>query len=136
MDEVFGEENFLASIAWEKRYTRSNNAKLFYSLKDTIIAYRRSEAVEVLRESRTEKSNAIYSNPDNDPRGAWTSSSYVNPATKEQRPNLVYSIKNPNTGGMLNTPPTPGNTSHLNMRAMCKKNDYGGAQMATQNILG
>lgn len=98
MDEVFGEENFLASIAWEKRYTRSNNAKLFYSLKDTIVAYRRSEAVEVLRESRTEKSNAIYSNPDNDPRGAWTSSSYVNPATKAQRPNLVYSIKNPNTG--------------------------------------
>ncbi len=104
MDEVFGEENFLASIAWEKRYTRSNNAKLFYSLKDTIIAYRRSEAVEVLRESRTEKSNAIYSNPDNDPRGAWTSSSYVNPATKEQRPNLVYSIKNPNTGGDVEHP--------------------------------
>ena len=30
MDEIFGAGNFLASIAWEKRYTRSNNAKLFY----------------------------------------------------------------------------------------------------------
>ena len=36
MNEVFGEENFIANIAWEKRYTRSNNAKLFYSLKDKI----------------------------------------------------------------------------------------------------
>jgi adenine-specific DNA-methyltransferase len=34
MVEVFGEENFLAMISWEKRYTRSNNARLFYSLKD------------------------------------------------------------------------------------------------------
>ena len=40
MDEIFGAGNFLASIAWEKRYTRSNNAKLFYSLKDYIICYR------------------------------------------------------------------------------------------------
>jgi len=98
MNELFGEENFLAAIAWEKRYTRSNNAKLFYSLKDSILVYRKSQSVRVLRESRTEKSNAIYSNPDNDPRGDWTSSSYVNPARKEQRPNLVYPIHNPFNG--------------------------------------
>ena len=36
-DEIFGNNNFLANIAWEKRYTRSNNAKLFYSLKDSIL---------------------------------------------------------------------------------------------------
>jgi adenine-specific DNA-methyltransferase len=42
MDMVFGEANFLAAIAWEKRYTRSNNAKRFYSLKDTVLAYRAS----------------------------------------------------------------------------------------------
>jgi adenine-specific DNA-methyltransferase len=104
MDEVFGEENFLAAIAWEKRYTRSNNAKRFYSLKDTIIAFRRSDALSVLREARTEKSKEIYSNPDNDPRGDWTSSSYVNPATKEQRPNLVYKIENPFTKQFVEHP--------------------------------
>ena len=98
MDEIFGPEHFLADIAWEKRYTRSNNAKLFYSLKDTILVYRKSDAVSFLREERTEKSDGIYKNPDNDPNGEWTTSSYVNPATKEQRPNLVYKIKNPNTG--------------------------------------
>jgi len=104
MNEVFGEENFLAAIAWEKRYTRSNNAKLFYSLKDTILVYRKSEAVATIRETRSEESKAIYSNPDNDSRGVWTSSSYVNPATKEERPNLVYPIKNPHSGDVVEHP--------------------------------
>ena len=94
-DGVFGTENFLADIAWEKRYTRSNNAKRFYSLKDTVLSYRVSEDLNVIREARTEKSKSNYSNPDNDPRGPWISSSYVNPATKEQRLNLVYPIHNP-----------------------------------------
>lgn len=104
MDEIFGEENFLANIAWEKRFTRSNNAKLFYSLKDSILLYRGSSEVSFLREPRTEKSDSIYSNPDDDPRGDWTSASYVNPATKEQRPNLVYSIINPFTGEQVRHP--------------------------------
>jgi adenine-specific DNA-methyltransferase len=104
MAELFGEENFLASVAWEKRYTRSNNAKLFYSLKDTLLLFRRSEALGQLREERSDKSKNIYANPDNDPRGMWTSSSYVNPATKEQRPNLVYKIMNPTTGVLIEHP--------------------------------
>ena len=104
MNEIFGEENFVAAIAWEKRFTRSNNAKMFYSVKDSILLYRKSEAVSLLREPRTEKSDSIYSNPDNDPRGDWTSASYVNPATKEQRPNLVYVITNPFTGGKIAHP--------------------------------
>ncbi|WP_334106478.1 site-specific DNA-methyltransferase [Methylobacillus sp.] len=104
MVEIFGEENFLAMISWEKRYTRSNNARLFYSLKDTLVTFRKSEAVSLLREARGEKSKDIYSNPDNDTRGVWTSSSYVNPATKEQRPNLVYTIVNPFNGEKIDHP--------------------------------
>jgi site-specific DNA-methyltransferase (adenine-specific)/adenine-specific DNA-methyltransferase len=104
MDEIFGAANCLAIVAWEKRYTRSNNAKMFYSMKDTVLVYRRSIAVNFLREARTEKSNSIYKNPDDDPRGSWTSASYVNPATKEQRPNLVYQIQNPFNGKEVNHP--------------------------------
>ncbi len=104
MVDIFGEENFLAMIAWEKRYTRSNNARLFYSLKDTLVVFRKSDALSVLRETRGEKANGIYSNPDNDSRGVWTSSSYVNPATKDQRPNLVYTIVNPATGEKIDHP--------------------------------
>lgn len=94
-DEIFGARNFLANIAWEKRYTRSNNAKMFYSLKDSILVYRKSDTLCEIKEARTEKADANYSNPDNDPRGAWMTSSYVNPATKEKRPNLVYEIISP-----------------------------------------
>ncbi len=97
MDEVFGTDNFLALVAWEKRFTRSNNAKLFSSIKDTLILYRKSDQVQYLREDRSDKSDAIYTNPDSDTRGPWTSVSYVNPATKEARPNLVYTITNPFT---------------------------------------
>lgn len=96
-DEIFGEQNFLANIVWEKRFTRSNNAKLFASVTEYIITIRKSESVKFLRASRTEKSDSLYSNPDNDPRGPWTSVSYVNPASKEERPNLAYIINNPFT---------------------------------------
>ena len=95
MNEIFGEENFLISVVWEKRYTRSNNAKAFTTLTESILVYRKSEAVTVIKEPRNEKADSIYSNPDNDPRGDWTSVSYVNPATKEQRPNLSYPLWNP-----------------------------------------
>jgi len=103
-DEIFGENNFIAQIAWEKRYTRSNNAKRFYSLKDNILVYRKSELLEVIKEKRTDKADSNYRNPDNDVRGAWATSSYVNPATKEARPNLVYGIKNPVSGKIVNHP--------------------------------
>ena len=97
MDEVFGEENFIAAVAWRKRYTRSNNARMFYSQKDYVLSYRKSEILNVIKEPRTDKSDSTYSNPDNDPKGPWMTASYVNPATKEQRKNLVYPIKNPFT---------------------------------------
>ena len=97
-DEIFGQENRLASVVWEKRFTRSNNAKTFATLTERILCYRKSTVLSEVKEPRNEKADSTYSNPDNDPRGVWTSVSYVNPATKDQRPNLVYSIKNPITG--------------------------------------
>jgi adenine-specific DNA-methyltransferase len=103
-DEIFGEANFLAQIAWEKRYTRSNNAKRFYSLKDNVLAYRKSASLDVIKEQRNEKSDSNYSNPDNDPGGPWMTSSYVNPATKAERPNLVYSILKPANGESVDHP--------------------------------
>ncbi|MXS84429.1 site-specific DNA-methyltransferase [Nitrosomonas sp. HPC101] len=103
-DEIFGATNFVAQIAWEKRYTRSNNAKRFYSLKDNILVFRCSESLDIIKEKRSEKADSGYRNPDNDPRGAWITSSYVNPATKEARPNLVYGIKNPITGAIVHHP--------------------------------
>ena len=103
-DEIFGEENFLVNIIWEKRYTRSNNSKLFGTMTEHILCYRRSSALITIKEPRTDRSDEIYSNPDNDERGAWTSVSYVNPASREERPNLCYPIVNPITRTTVNHP--------------------------------
>ncbi len=104
VDEIFGEANFLADIIWQHRYGRSNNAKLFSNQREHVIAYRKSDSVSHIRVKRDEKLNETYSNPDDDPRGSWVSSSYVNPAMKEQRPNLVYAVVNPHTGAEVNHP--------------------------------
>lgn len=104
-NEVFGEENFLSQIVWIKRYTRSNNAKKFTTLTEPVLAYQKNAtAISEIKEIRNEKADSIYSNPDNDPRGVWTSVSYVNPATRDERPNLCYSIRNPLTGREINHP--------------------------------
>jgi adenine-specific DNA-methyltransferase len=96
-DEVFGEDNFLANIIWEKRFTRSNNSKTFATLSEHIVCFRKSDVLSEVKEPRNKKADSTYTNPDNDPRGVWTSVSYVNPATKEKRPNLSYKLINPIT---------------------------------------
>lgn len=104
-DELFGIENFISQIVWEKRYTRSNNSKRFTTLTEPILCYVKNiNSVIEIKEKRSKKADSIYSNPDNDPRGVWTSVSYVNPATKDQRPNLSYSLFNPITETIVEHP--------------------------------
>jgi len=97
-DDIFGEDNFVADIVWEKRFTRNNDAQMIASVVDHILFYRKSTSLSKLREPRTEKSDSIYKNPDSDPRGPWTSVSYISQRTKDQRKNLSYEILNPITG--------------------------------------
>lgn len=106
-DEIFGEQNFQADISWQKRYTRSNNTQDFTTVVEHILVYSRSDAFVVNLLPRTDEADGRYSNPDNDPRGPWKGASFLNPATPEQRPNLCYPIKNPNTGGVA----TPSNNA-------------------------
>ncbi len=96
MNEIFGEENFVANIVWEKRYGRSNDAQLMSTVCEHILLYRRTETVFRLREVRNSDEKG-YSNPDNDPRGVWTSVSFVSQRTRDERPNLSYSLTNPFT---------------------------------------
>ena len=104
-DDVFGTDNFISQIVWEKRYTRSNNAKRFTTLTEPVLCYAKNiYSIVEIKEKRNEKADSIYSNPDNDQRGVWTSVSYVNPATREQRPNLCYTITNPVTGEKIEHP--------------------------------
>lgn len=96
-DEVFGDTNFVSDIAWQKRYTRSNNTVEFTTVIEHILLYRRSPDFCVNLLPRTDDADARYTNPDNDPRGPWKGASFLNPATPQERPNLCYPIRNPNT---------------------------------------
>src|SRR5262249_18317810 len=72
MNEVFGEENFVASVIWEKVYSPKNTAKHFSEDHDYIVIYaREAEPWRPTLLPRTEEANARYENPDNDPRGDW-----------------------------------------------------------------
>ena len=70
MDEIFGKENFVANVVWQKVYSPRNDAKFFSCDQDYILVYAKdSEKFKVNRLARTEKSDKSYTNPDNDPRG-------------------------------------------------------------------
>ena len=75
MDEVFGEENFLATAIWQKVFSPKNTAKYFSDDHDYVMAYaRRIEAWRPNLIARGERAVKRYKNPDDDPRGAWASS--------------------------------------------------------------
>ena len=75
MDEVFGEDNFLATVIWQKNFSPKNTARSFSSDHDFIIVYGRNiEKWTPNLLERSEQTTKRYKNPDNDPRGAWASS--------------------------------------------------------------
>ncbi|MHA1267103.1 MAG: site-specific DNA-methyltransferase [Candidatus Helarchaeota archaeon] len=72
MDEIFGEENFIAEICWHSKYTISNDAKYLSTQHEYILFYAKQKTkIELNLLPRTEKMNQAYRNPDNDPRGPW-----------------------------------------------------------------
>lgn len=93
-DEVFGEENFLDCIVWQKTFAPKNDSKYFSSEHEYLLIYLKNKpefAINLLE--RGEKHNARYSNPDNDPRGVWISTDLLR---MEHRDNSVYEIISPN----------------------------------------
>lgn len=100
-DEIFGEENFIANVIWEKKYSPQNDAKWFSANHDHIIVYAKQK--EVWRPyllPRTEEQNNRYSNKDNDPRGVWKSSDF---SVKTYSENYDYPITTP-SGRVVNPP--------------------------------
>lgn len=97
MDEIFGEENFLACFAWEKRYSPPPDTKDVGYVHENIMCYRRSEEFAAGLLPMTDEQSGRYTNQDNDPRGPWKAADYTCRYTAEERPNLYYPITNPNT---------------------------------------
>lgn len=73
-DEIFGRQNFVASIIWQKMFSPKSTAKHFSDAHDYLLVYAKNKDLwqrNLL--SRSEKLNNSYKNLDNDPRGQWTS---------------------------------------------------------------
>ena len=71
-DEVFGQQNFVAELIWERAYSPKNDARFISNSHDYVLMYGRDiEKFTIGRLPRTEEANARYLNPDNDPRGVW-----------------------------------------------------------------
>lgn len=92
-DEIFGENNFLAQIIWERAFAPVNLKKHFSPSHDYIICYANNIDNCVCNGlKRDDSSNARYANPDNDSRGVWTSGDLsVGPAVPEK----IYEIITP-----------------------------------------
>lgn len=102
-DEIFGEENFVANVIWEKKFSPQNDAKWLSDNHDHIVIYSRiKETWRPCKLPRTDGVNSRFTNPDNDPRGPWASSDMT---VKTYNANCDYPIITP-SGKTIN--PTQG----------------------------
>lgn len=101
LDEIFGRQNFVSSVIWEKKFSPQNDAKWLSDSHDFILVYAKNK--ESWRPNllpRTDEMNARYKNPDNDPRGPWTSGDC---SVKTYSANNDYPITTP-SGRVVNPP--------------------------------
>ena len=106
LNEVFGEENFIAQFIWKSRKFPDSRSTTQVSIDhEYLLAYRRSPE-GLFRGS--ERDETKFQNPDDDPRGPWMSRSMLGLATAEQRPNLHFPITDPTTGITYQTPTNRG----------------------------
>lgn len=103
MNEVFGEENFVATVIWQKVYSPKNTARHFSEDHDYIVVYARDAQKWTPRLlPRTDEMEARYSNPDNDPRGAWKSGDL---SARNYYGEGTYPVQCP-SGRVVSGPPT------------------------------
>lgn len=101
-DELFGRKNFVNNVIWEKKYSPQNDAKWLSDSHDHILVYAKNK--EVWRPNllpRTEEMDGRYKNPDNDPRGIWTSGDC---SVKTYSASTDYPIETPS--GRIVDPPS------------------------------
>ena len=98
MDEIFGRNNFICDVAWEKRYAPPPDTKDLGYVHDHILCYRKSSSFQRNLLPMTEDQTGRYKNPDEDPRGPWKAMDYTCRYSSDERPNLYYPILQPNTG--------------------------------------
>lgn len=101
LDEIFGPENFVSNVIWEKKFSPQNDDKYLTAAHDFVMLYAKNKErwTPNLLE-RTKEQIAAFSNPDNDPRGPWTSGDLT---SKTKAAGHSYPIDGPT--GRLHLPP-------------------------------
>lgn len=101
MDEIFGRQNFINNVIWEKKYSPSNDAKWLSDSHDFIMVYAKNKSLwrpNLL--PRSDEMNSRYKNPDNDPRGVWKTADF---SVRTYNASCDYPITLPS--GRVVTPP-------------------------------
>lgn len=96
MDEIFGSQNFVANILWQKKYAVANDHKTIAPMHDFVIVFQKSPKWKRNLLPRGDDKNSQYKFED--AGGVFRNSDYTCNKTSVERPNLYYPITNPNTG--------------------------------------
>ncbi|MBU0752334.1 MAG: site-specific DNA-methyltransferase [Gammaproteobacteria bacterium] len=105
-DEIFGSDMFLAEFVWKcRQFTDARSVSNTSTDHEYVVCYAKGDAVSMRGNPRDESK---YKNPDQDPRGVWMSRSMLGLATRDQRPNLHYTIVDPDTNNRFEPPATTG----------------------------
>ena len=119
-DEIFGRNNFINNVIWQKKYSPQNDAKWLSDNHDFIIVYAKNK--NLWRPNllpRTDEMNARYKNPDKDPRGPWKSGDI---SVKRITPKDIYEIITPSGRKVLPPAGTSWRYSKENFEIMRKEN--------------
>ena len=100
MDEVFGRKNFVANVLWQKRTSPDARIHLGPAHDHILVYAKESGRAGFQKLQLTDIHTSQFKNPDNDPRGAWTSTDF---SAQGWRPNQMYKITTP--GGKTYEPP-------------------------------
>ena len=76
-DEIFGRRNFIANVVWQKRTSAEARVVLGTAHDDVLVYAKEISSVSLNRLSRSEEQSNNFKNPDNDPRGVWTSTDFT-----------------------------------------------------------
>jgi len=100
-DEIFGSWNFINNVIWQKKFSPQNDARYFSDMHDFVVVYSKNKDNWIRNLlPRKDEQNSRYKNPDNDPRGIWTSGDL---SVKTYSATYDYPIKTPN-GRIVNPP--------------------------------
>jgi adenine-specific DNA-methyltransferase len=104
LDELFGEENRVAILNWQKSATRRNDQQHVSTATEYVLVYAKDRSgVRTGLLERTDEMDAGYRNPDGDPDGNWLPVSPWGPS-RATHMGMVYAIQSPFTGA-LHYPP-------------------------------